>query len=121
MLDSNMCSALSQSSERTSLWQTQRGTWLIGWIISVQCVASDKQMTIAHQVIFMPLALQKSCTCNFKKGLIQSCDSMCGFPLSTGAVLQAGTILAATASGKQHLGAKFSEIVQLFRPFHDYY
>ena len=52
---------------------------------------------------------------NSKKGLIhvRSCRNMCGFPPSTGAALQAATILAAIVSGKQHLMVKYSEIMQL--------
>lgn len=46
---------------------------------------------------------------------------MRGFPLSTESVLQAATILGAVASEKEHLVAKFSEIVQLVRVFRDQY
>ena len=55
-----MCLALSLSSEHTSLWQTQRARWLIGWINSVQCVASDGQMALT-QVMFKYI-LCKSCS-----------------------------------------------------------
>jgi len=44
---------------------------------------------------------------------------MRGFPLRTESALQAATILGTVASEKEHLVAKFSEIVQLVRVFHD--